>query len=100
MITKAAVFFQGNLYTGWRHSSIIIDDMMWLFSRYQLEQQLKNDDLGFVDEKGIFYNRHEAAQIAFDCKQTATHCQLLFSEDLWDKTGTPRPFGVPYDPMS
>jgi len=38
---------------------------------------------GFVDDKGKFYDRIEAAAHAFECKQTKKQFEALLSEDLW-----------------
>jgi len=97
MITKAAVKFQDKIYTGWRHSFIVHE---MVSKQLALIDNLKQDDLGFIDESGTFLSRQEAGLIAFKENQTDRLCEFLFSEDLWDMNGVPRQLGVPYDPMS
>lgn len=40
---------------------------------------------GFIDDKGNFFNRHEAAKHAFKCDQLSDEkCpDIIISEDLW-----------------
>jgi hypothetical protein len=83
MITRVAVKHEGIVYVGAegkRHDSVI--------------QNMVNHNLnnlhtsinGFIDDKGNFLNRKDAAKHAFECGQlpndkTCPDC--ILSEDLW-----------------
>jgi len=81
MITKAAIKYKGKVYTGERHSHILsdADTVHGLgFGGLKLGKQ------GFVNHKGTFLTRDEAAVEAFRCRQIKRMPEkVLTSEDLW-----------------
>ena len=81
MITKAAIKFNGKVYTGNRHFVILseAETIYGLgFGGLKLGKQ------GFINNKGIFLTRDEAAVEAFRCKQIKKMpMRPLTSEDLW-----------------
>lgn len=44
---------------------------------------IRHGEEGFVDEKGNFLSRFDAAKHAYECKQTTELLPRLFSEDVW-----------------
>lgn len=68
-----------------------------LFWEYLISHQPDEGDAseciqGFVDERGVFYNREQAAKHAIECGQVVEgkanirhvfNGKMLFSEDLW-----------------
>lgn len=82
MITLAAIKKDGVVYVGapgQRHCDILCDTN-------HLFGYLKNGIQGFVDDKGKFYNRHDAACHAFECGQLPNDKKcpnIILSEDLW-----------------
>ena len=77
MIKEAAILKDGVVYAGRRHSDIII-------KHYPLVGKFGCGEIqGFVDDKGKFLNRQEAANVAFLCGQTMENKQTLYSEDLY-----------------
>lgn len=76
MIKEAAIIKDGIIYTGKRHCDILNSlDRPYGF--------LKNCEQGFITDKGKFVNRHEAAEIAYSCKQIQYPKVKLCSEDLY-----------------
>jgi hypothetical protein len=89
-IVKAAVIVGEDVYTGWRHAHI----MVHIHSQEGLaSHSIGQDDQGFVDADGCFYNRYQSARIALKNGQTKRLHNLLTSEDLWDNEGVPHPQG-------
>ena len=76
MIINAAIRKDGIIYTGKCHAEIINNQSRGFF---------RNCEQGFVDDKGEFFNRGDAAQIAFNCGQIRYPKTELFSEDIWRK---------------
>ena len=82
MIILAAIKKNGIVYigkTGQRHSDILCD-------KSRPFGFLKRGIQGFVDDKGIFYNRHDAAIHTFECGQLPNDGKcpdIIMSEDLW-----------------
>lgn len=90
MITAAAIIQNGVLYSGIpfkdRHHNVIriIVDTAHI--------KPVTGEQGFIDEKGWFYDREEAAKHAIECGQVETgkakirhifNGYELYSEDLW-----------------
>ena len=76
-IKKNAIVYKGTV--GQRHSDILCD-------KSRPFGFFKDGVQGFVDDKGIFYNRHDAAIHAFECGQLPNDdiCpDIIMSEDLW-----------------
>jgi hypothetical protein len=92
-ITKAAVRYGDVVYIAWRHSTILIH-MHFLHGSHGSQ-----DDQGFVDAHGNWYNRYQSARIAYRARQIAKLPPVMTSEDLWDKDGNPRVLGEPYSPL-
>lgn len=92
-LVRAAIRHGDQVYTDWRHSTII----RHLAGLGILAAQ---EDQGFIDQHGVFYNRYQAARIAYHAKQIVRIPPLLTSEDLWDDDGTPREPDKAYDPMA
>lgn len=81
------------VYTGWRHSDIIMH-IHALGKGYT-----KQEDQGFVCNQGAFHDRRMSFKIAAGARQLAsglTHVHDLMSEEVWAKDGTPRTPGMPY----
>ncbi len=93
-IVKAAVKHGDQVYTGWRHADIISH-----LRTLRDDSYVSQDDQGFVDQHGSFYNRYQSARIAYRARQILKIPPTLTSEDLWEADGTPREPGEPYDPM-
>lgn len=83
MIVSAAILKDGVVYTGKRHHNIIHDNISHKVGKHPHIQ-------GFVNHKGEFLNREEAAIEAMDCGQVVKgHANLrhvfdgktLYSED-------------------
>lgn len=99
-IVKAAVKLGDKVYTGWRHADILSHLRHEGHARLSFGSQ---EDQGFVDNKGWFFDRHQSAKIAAGARQCtwdSIKCKMLLSEDVWDEDGTPRTPGKPYDPMA
>ena len=80
MIKEAAIKTKsGKIHTGPRHHDIIkfAQDFGWP------KNYFKNSIQGFVDFNDKFYDRKEAARIAFKCGQIKEKKDILFSEDLY-----------------
>ncbi len=91
-IIKAAVKFGDLVFIGWRHSDIITH-VHALGKGYTTQE-----DQGFVDQHGNFYNRYQSARIALRARQITKLPSVIMSEDLWDKYGKARTPGEPYEP--
>lgn len=83
-LTDAAIMYpDGDIGIASRHYQVI-----------RLKAQLgKKTDFsrgcidGFVDNKGNFYNREEAKQVAINAEQIPKDFEgTLYSEDLWEQT--------------
>ncbi len=92
-IVKAAVICGRYVFTGWRHSGIIV------YINDQFGLRTIQEDQGFVDQFGTFYNRYRSARIALRARQIGRLPHVLTSEDLWDVDGKPRENSLPYNPM-
>jgi hypothetical protein len=77
MIKKAAILFEGAVFSGKRHSDII--------NKIAKEKNIfpVKGIQGFLTENDEFVNREEAARIAFDSGQLKVLKRKLCSEDLW-----------------
>jgi len=60
-LVKAAVRVDDVVYVGWRHATIMNDQL----PRTRIDQ----DQQGFVDQYGNFYNRYRSARIALRAEQ-------------------------------
>lgn len=80
MIFASAIKQNGLIFIGKRHS-----DCMRVIYDITHEDPDRNSIQGFIDEKGNFYNRYEAAKIAKECGQLkdGKEVERLLSEDLW-----------------
>ncbi|MFA5322058.1 MAG: hypothetical protein WC373_05235 [Smithella sp.] len=81
MITAAAIKRGADLITGRRHCHCInaaVGISHW-------KPPVMRDEQGFVNDKGIFLTRAEAAKEAFECGQIKLKYkpEILTSEDLW-----------------
>lgn len=83
-IVKAAVRTpDGKIHVGMRHGQIM--QAIWQ-AALEADQELPHiyqEDQGFVDQYGTFWNRFQAGAIAFRAGQTTTRRQELNSEHLW-----------------
>lgn len=80
MITDAAIKRDGKIYTGRRHCEIIEDMVL----NHDCEIPIKVDEQGFIDDKGEFYSRFKALQLAKRSGQIPLEFnKKLLSEDLW-----------------
>lgn len=79
MIIQSAILKEGKIYTGRRHHNIIQSNPPRFFVGNHSIQ-------GFVDDKGNFLDREQAAKHALECKQIEKlkfSSTDLFSEDLY-----------------
>jgi hypothetical protein len=77
MITKVALKRNGIIcvgHIGERHDKVILAN-----PREDAQEYI----LGFVDDRGEFYDRKQAGQHAFDCGQISELTDCLLSEDVW-----------------
>jgi len=74
-LVESAIKVEGVVHTGKRHHIIL--QSAPTFGEYKLGEQ------GFVDEDGKFWNRYQAARIAFHTGQTSVIKKNLTSEDMW-----------------
>ncbi len=80
MITEAAIRRDGKIYTGRRHCNIISD----MVHNYGCKPPIRQDEQGFVNDKGQFYYRLEAIDIAIESGQIDPNFNgVLLSENLW-----------------
>ncbi len=93
-LVKAAVWSRGVVYLGWRHSQVF-QRLIDLKEPSRFWEDPSNH--GFVDQHGLYYTRHQAANLAHHNGQTKGNREMLFSEDLWELDGTPRDGGF-WDP--
>lgn len=80
MITRVAIQYNGKEYVGelgWRHCDLIKSH--WENGNLTLY----SGTMGFIDDKGNFLDRKQAAEHAKDYKQVKRKIDLLRSEDLW-----------------
>lgn len=90
-IVKAAIKFEGKVYTGWRHNSIINDLIESGVDRKKLVGLDANWDQGFITEDETFLSRKQALSYGKYIGQIdKIKGPRLTSEDLWDADGTPR----------
>lgn len=89
-IEKAAIIYQGKVYTGWRHDRI---GLKMVADRVCPIPYPGGKAQGFVTNEGEFVSRGEALRIAMEAGQTIVksgHPSHLFSEEIWDVNGNPR----------
>jgi len=91
MIIAAAIKFRGLIFTGYRHDKIYTSFPMGFFGTSEDHVQ------GFLDNRGHFYNRNEAANEALFSKQIDEPTTGLMSEELWTNGSEPM-FGVKKHP--
>ena len=91
-IFMAAVRRGDRVFIGWRHGTIM--PAMARIEKLHVDQ----NDQGFIDNYGCFYSRTGAAALAYLHGQISKIPSTLFSEDLWDNDGTPRPPDQPFNP--
>lgn len=91
-VLLAAVRVGSRVFIGYRHSTI-----MQAVAAIEKIRVLDQEAQGFVDSNGCFYSRGSAAALAFLRGQIDKIPSTLFSEDLWDNDGNPRPPG-PFNP--
>lgn len=87
-ITKAAILYNGSIYTGWRHA-LIGHDML---AKGICKRPFPGGPAqGFITDKGEFVSRKEALEIAKKSGQIPEDHKYpeLFSEDMWDINGKP-----------
>lgn len=98
-IVKAAIKFGDRVYVGWRHAYILD------YLRNEGHERMSfghQDDQGFINHLGWFFDRQMSAKIASGSRQCTwdqIKAMTLLSEDLWDGDGKPHPPGKPFDPM-
>lgn len=90
VIEKAAIQYQGNVYTGWRHHTIGLD----MVNNGDCPRPFPSGDKqGFVTNDGVFVDRKTAYDIAKKAGQLIQEFMdgksILFSEMLWYSNGTP-----------
>ena len=81
-IKCAAIKFEGEVYTGKRHSDVIY----YMVTECGVKPPVDNGIQGFIDFEGNFYDRIEAKKIAVSAGQLiarASHRDELFSEDIY-----------------
>ena len=80
MIKCAAIRIGKDVYTGRRHNNIIEE----LVKKKGMKSPIYGEQ-GFVDDKGKFFNRLEAAKHALECGQIKKlkWPPKLYSEDLY-----------------
>lgn len=71
---------EGIVFCGWRHPNCMYQ-MIAITGLSTFE--VGGDEQGFLTSKNRFVGREEAAQIAFNAKQTEELKIRLFSEDLY-----------------
>lgn len=79
MIVKAAIKRGSEVIVGTRHCDCIriaVNNAKWMPPITQKEQ-------GFINDKGEFLSRQEAAKEAFECGQVKELNDSLISEQLW-----------------
>lgn len=74
-LVQAAIKVNGVVHTGNRHHEILKQAPTFGDYKYGIQ--------GFVDENGNFWNRHQAARIAYVAGQMNVIKDNLTSEDLW-----------------
>lgn len=95
MIVAAAIRIKGVVWTlprPARHGHIIYAYVCVNGDDSFVNAETKRDDQGFINDKGNFMNRAEAAEHFLACGQpysdrcdikTLKKCKILFSEDVW-----------------
>jgi hypothetical protein len=78
-IKEAAIFHEGSVWTGRRHSDVIGKIVKELGPKAAPVRGTQ----GFVTECGKFVDRAEAAKIAFEAGQVQKLHPILMSEDLY-----------------
>lgn len=76
---------RGIVVCGWRHGNCImtVKELSGLRSVKISPDGVGENVQGFLTNKNIFVDRHEAARIAFDAKQIDKPTKTLFSEDIY-----------------
>ena len=83
LIVAAAIKYNDKIYTGTRHA-FIIREIREKFPNVKF--YINGKQQGFVDDKGNFLSRSEAAQVAIKSGQITKlrwSDTELFSEELW-----------------
>lgn len=79
MIVAAAIKHKGIVFTGKRHCKIIK-----YLVELGYETPIPNNEQGFIDDTGDFYDRHDSKMIAkYHNQIPRTQKRILMSEDLW-----------------
>lgn len=78
MITFAAIKHKGNIHTGRNHGEITTR-----MFRERLFDDTFDYEEGFINERGEFLTREQAAKHAFEIGQIKDKKFQLFSYDLW-----------------
>lgn len=79
MIKQAAIRLNGTIYTGYSHGNIRLYDETFREEARKFIHTESAGEEGYVDEKGIFYDRREAAKIAYECGQIKEETNRLES---------------------
>ena len=86
MIVRTAIELNGKVYVGelhQRHDDVYLS----MINDHKVPTQAMNKCImGFIDDKGVFLNRQDAAKQAFACGQLPhdkTCPEIIVSEDLW-----------------
>jgi len=82
-IVKAAVRWDDKVYTGWRHSHIM------MHVRELGKEHVTQDEQGFVDAEGHFQTRYRSSRFAYHAGQILRLKDQLTSEDVWGEDGHP-----------
>ena len=79
MIIAAAIKFKGIIFTGYRHGEIFL-----YFRKLNFKKNPAETIQGFIDHKGNFLTRVEAAEEAKKCGQVKENFKgQLTSENVW-----------------
>lgn len=58
-------------------------NVLWFVLDELGEELCESREQGFLDHRGHFLTRRQAAKMAFGCRQIDGCKELLFTEDLW-----------------
>ena len=79
MIIASAIKHNGIVFTGFRHNEII-----HYLIQLGYKKPIPNNEQGFIDSNGTFYDRDNARMLAKITKQLPKDFnKILTSEDLW-----------------
>lgn len=81
----SALRYDDVVYTHVRHSFAL-----WAIAKLNIYDRITcgKGEQGFVDQYGNFFDRPEAAKIAFKAKQIPNDKEVLYSEDIWYNDGS------------